>query len=81
MIATLTSTERHHTCPEEAGVEGHVDTRKGDRCEATLELDVSLTNLLLLGLVERRGHDLTEHLLYLVDGEFLRQLARTLAIS
>ena len=69
-----TGTEGHDSSPEVARVEGYVNTRERDGCEATLESDVSLLRLELLCLREAGVDDLAEHLLDLVDGELLRQL-------
>ena len=70
----LTCAEGHDTSPEIARVEGHINAWKWDRSKATLEGDVSLLRLLFLRLRVARVDDLAEHLLHLVDGEFLGQL-------
>ena len=55
-------------------MERHVDTRERNGGETALKFDVTLSSLLLLRLREARVDDLAEHLLHLVDGEFLSQL-------
>ena len=55
-------------------MERHVDTRERNGGETALKFDVTLSSLLLLRLREARVDDLAEHLLHLVNGEFLGQL-------
>ena len=74
MIATLTSTERHDTSPEIARVERHVNTRKRNRGESTVELDMAFPFLLFLSAVKARLYNVAQHFLNLLDGELLGQL-------
>lgn len=72
----LTSTEGQHTSPEVARVEGDIDTGKRNGGKATIELDVSLSFLLILCLGKARLNNLRQHLLDFLDGEALRELER-----
>lgn len=55
-------------------MERHIDTRKGNSSKSTLEFDVSLALLQVLGLPEARVDNIAKHLLHLLDSELLRQL-------
>ena len=76
-----TSTERHDTSPEVAGVEGDINTGERNGGEAALESDVALLLLLLLRFRVAGADDLPQHLLHLVEGELLRQLCSWLATA
>ena len=57
-------------------MEGNVDTRKQDCGEASLELDVALSFLLVLGLLEASGDNVIQHFLHLLDTVCFRQLPK-----
>ena len=72
-----TCTEGHDTSPEVAGVEGHINSGKRNSSKATLQLNVTLSLLEVLGTGERRLDDLAKHFLDLLDGELLGKLMKT----
>ena len=79
----LTSTERHHTGPKIARVEGkiarvegNVDTRKRDCSEVLLELDVALGFLLGFRTLEALNDNITQHFLHPLDAVSFRQLQK-----
>ena len=62
-------------------MEWYVDTRQGDGCKPTLQLDISFRFLLILRLLIARLDDITEHLLDLLDSVGLSELYRGSRIS
>ena len=69
-----TSSEGHDTGPKVTRMEGHIDTRKGNRSKSTLQFNVTLCSLLGLCLLEALLNNLTEHFLDLINSELLSKL-------
>ena len=67
----LTCAERHHTSPQVARVEWHVNARQRDCRKATLETNVALLFLLLVRLDHGVVDDLVQHLADLLNRECL----------
>ena len=73
-VGEHTSSERHDSCPQVAGVEWHVNAGKRDCGESTLQFDVALCLVQVFRALVAGVDDICKHGLDLVDGELLSEL-------